>query len=120
MMNITKDYQGYRITTNGDVYSLRNPKKKLKLRLKRSGYLYVDIFRYKIWRKYDRKYVHRLVAELFMENPQNLPVVNHKDGDKTNNDISNLEWVSFSENTQHYYKMKYEQSDFGDKPLQTA
>ena len=45
--------------------------------------------------------VHRLVAETFIPNPNNLPIVNHKDGDKTNNNKNNLEWVSQSQNRIH-------------------
>ena len=50
-------------------------------------------------------YVHRLVAETYIPNPNNLPCVNHIDGNKLNNDVSNLEWVSHKENSQHASKM---------------
>ena len=47
------------------------------------------------------KRIHRLVAEAFIPNPNNLPVCHHKDNDKTNNDVSNLEWTTFEENTMY-------------------
>lgn len=50
--------------------------------------------------------VHRLVAEAFIPNPNNMPVVNHKDNVKGNNDASNLEWSTISYNTSHAYQLK--------------
>lgn len=48
--------------------------------------------------------IHRLLALCFIPNPDSLPCVNHKDGDKTNNDLDNLEWCTFTHNIVHAYK----------------
>jgi hypothetical protein len=47
--------------------------------------------------------LHRLLAEAFIPNPDNLPCVNHKDGNKLNNSLDNLEWCSYSDNLKHAY-----------------
>lgn len=48
-------------------------------------------------------FIHRLVAEVYIENPLNKPTVNHRDGVPSNNHVSNLEWATIQENTQHAY-----------------
>ena len=48
--------------------------------------------------------IHRVIAETFIPNPNNLPCVNHKDGNKQNNRVDNLEWCTHSENTLHSFR----------------
>lgn len=55
--------------------------------------------------KTHKKYIHRLMAEVFLDNTNMYPEVNHKDGNKHNNNLDNLEWVTKSENSKHAYKL---------------
>ncbi|MDR2044887.1 MAG: HNH endonuclease [Clostridium sp.] len=60
--------------------------------------------------------LHRLLAAAFLPNPNDFPLVNHKDGNKLNNSLSNLEWRSYSDNLQHAYDFKLRTTSWG-KPL---
>lgn len=94
-----KGYEGlYQVSTHGRVYSVPRPHAKggiLRPGMASSGYLQVHLYKNGTgkWRM-----VHRLVAENLIDNPDNLPEVNHKDECKTNNHISNLEWCTTSYN----------------------
>lgn len=69
-----------------------------KASINKDGYVYLA-FRENGFQK--NSYVHRLVANTFISNPLNKPFVNHMDGDKQNNNHSNLEWVTSAENNRH-------------------
>ena len=77
--------------------------RKLIPRENSNGYLRVSM---NLTGKQKEYFVHRLVAAHFVENPNNFPVVNHKDGNKHNNHYSNLEWVTSSENNKHAFATK--------------
>ena len=51
------------------------------------------------------EFVHRLIAKTFIQNPNNYPVINHKDGNKLNNNINNLEWCTVSHNNKEAYRI---------------
>lgn len=96
----------YQISNLGNVKSLNrvtrhdhNLKERiLKCRLDSKGYFYVSLCKNATIKNFR---VHRLVAIMFITNPKNKPEINHKDGVKINNEVSNLEWVTSSENMQH-------------------
>ena len=87
----------YKIRSTGEVWNTVT-NAPMKGGRDKNGYHIISLTLNK--KKYTRK-VHRLVAEAFIPNPENKPEVNHNDGDKLNNDISNLEWANPSENTHH-------------------
>lgn len=111
-MQKIKNYSNYSVDENGNIYSnVRKyvdknniPGKKYRIiKLKNSpmknGYqrvtLYDDLGNKKT------RLVHRIVAETFLTNKDNKPCINHKDGNKSNNEIFNLEWVTHKENRKH-------------------
>lgn len=112
-----KDYEGlYQVSNLGRVrsldrvinYNIENGKKVkrkgkiLKQRSNWNNYLYIHFSKNS---KIKLFIVHRLVAEAFIPNPNNLPQVNHIDGNKFNNRVDNLEWCTAKENIIHSWKM---------------
>lgn len=84
--------------SNGEVMHRRRREVILFPKLMNTGYLQVNLYKNG---KYVCARVHRLVADAFLPNPDNLPVVNHKDEDKTNNIYSNLEWCTIEYNNNY-------------------
>lgn len=93
------DIPNYEVSNLGNIRS-KKTLRKLKCGLVR-GYPHIDLYNSKGRKNY---YIHRLVAELFIPNPNNLPQVNHKDGNKLNNSVDNLEWCTCKENILHGIK----------------
>lgn len=96
-------FDGYEISDRGRVRSFRRNNGQgriLKTETSDRGYKQVSLYKDG---KQHQKSIHRLVAEAFIDNPEEKETVNHKDCDKTNNCVSNLEWMSKSENVRHAY-----------------
>lgn len=104
-----KDIDGYngvyKITEDGRVFHCYKhlPPREVSYAENNDGYIQVRLWdrnlrKMKYWK------VHRLVALTFIPNPENKPEVNHKDGNKKRNDVSNLEWCNHSENILHAYR----------------
>ena len=89
IFKLIEGYPDYAISNFGRVYSLKT-NKYLKQSINSAGYMRVWI---------GDKMIHRLVASHFIPNPLHLPIVDHIDGDKSNNQLNNLRWVNISMNS---------------------
>ena len=103
MEEIWKDIKGYegkyKVSNFGNVKSLLKKKERILKKVNHpEGYYKVILYNNG---KPQNKCIHRLVAESFINNPENKSDVNHKDGNKHNNNVLNLEWNTRSENMKH-------------------
>lgn len=107
------DFAGYYADKQGNIYttlkqgcrdrydlSKRTEPKLLGVRYTRKGYGRVYMRRESTNKRED-VYIHRIVAQLFIDNPNNLPEVNHKNSDRSDNRVENLEWISRIDNLSH-------------------
>ena len=94
---IINEFDNYAISNLGNIKNVKTGR-VLKLCLNPRGY-----YSYTFYKKGIRKTfrIHRLVALYFIDNPNNLPYVNHIDGNKTNNRVENLEWCTAKQNDEH-------------------
>lgn len=87
----------YEISTEGKIRNKKRPNRILKTYINNCGYE-------KFKGHNVHNYVHRMVAEIFLPNPSGKEQVNHKNGNKLDNRVENLEWVTRSENVTHAYR----------------
>jgi len=105
-MKQIKNYEGYFITREGEVWS--NKKKNLIQLTPKNDRGYCKI---QLWNNGKSKnfFIHRLVAEAFIPNPHNLTMIDHIDDNKSNNNVTNLQWITNQGNTEkehaYYYKV---------------
>ncbi len=112
MWKFIEGFEGlYEVSDTGEIrgvdrlgYSGQRLKgKKLRPRFSGKGYYIVSLRKNN---KTYNMYIHQAVAKAFVPKREGCPIVNHKDGDKTNNRAENLEWVTYHENNQHAYDTK--------------
>jgi hypothetical protein len=129
----TEDDTNYKVSTDGKVYRVLKHKPRFRNQNEIHRYMYLN----EVWLRELRQnrssgirknrelgyprvelygkgvYVHRLVAEAFIDNPHNKLYVNHKDGNISNNCVDNLEWVTASENARHSFDILKRKPSYG-------
>jgi len=89
----------YSINRKGEVRNDITGKIKTACVNSKNGYLVVDLYKNN---KGTKVAIHRLLAEAFIPNPENKPCIDHKDGNRQNNKLSNLRWATYSENNSRF------------------
>jgi hypothetical protein len=100
MATVITDFPDYTIDETGKVYSTIH-NRYLQPCVNKGGYYQVSL--YTGYKSFKTKKLHRLVAEAFIHNPHNLSTVNHINGDKSDNSVGNLEWLSPADNNKHAF-----------------
>ena len=99
------DYEGlYQISNTGQVKSLKRKKEHILKPVPNKNYGYLQVMLVDTQRHYKLHYVHRLVASVFIENPNGYKFVTHIDGDKENNCTENLRWIEKTVNRNQWTK----------------
>ena len=121
-----KGFEGiYAVSTKGYVMSLsrtiwngksyfKSKDKLIKGNITSKGYSQVTLWKDKRRHMY---LIHKLVANAFIPNPENYPQINHKDGNKTNNNVENLEWCNNSQNQLHAWRIGLQKPHLAGKPM---
>jgi hypothetical protein len=104
VINLTEDWKDvqdyeelYKVSNLGNVYSVKS-QKILKAQFSYDGHAIVGLYKN---RKFKSHSIHRLVANAFIPNPMNLPIVHHLDNNPRNNCVDNLKWCTQKENVHH-------------------
>ena len=128
MWKEVKDYEGiYEVSDNGEIRSLgrfvTNNGTEVWIegtmkttRQTKQGYVLVDLWKDGKGKTYK---VHRLVAEAYIPNPEGKETVNHIDGNKANNNVSNLEWATQKEQNLHFYQHNLKSKENVNKAIQS-
>lgn len=95
-------YDNYEVSTFGNVRN-KTTQRLLKIKNNSNGYLYYALYKNNIQ---TNKFIHRLIGDAFIENPENKKYIDHKDNNPQNNNISNLRWVTAHENVVRQLRMK--------------
>ena len=107
LFKIIEEFPSYSISNLGNIINSKGKKLVIGKRKTNSGYIQVRLFKNG---KYYYRYLHRLIALAFIPNPNNYRTINHVNGNKLDNSISNLEWSSDEKQQRHAFLMSLKPS----------
>lgn len=102
IFKVIEEFPSYQISNLGRIKNSKGELINIGKRISNSGYIQVRLHKDK---KYYYRYIHRLIAQTFIPNPNNYRTVNHKDGNKKHNVLNNLEWASDEMQQRHAFLM---------------